>query len=199
MMNTRWNGAVIRMNLGHISYGVCAAALAAVAVGAVFLASGDAARAEGRCPPGYYPVGGDRASDCAPIPGAQNGAEMATTASRHRDLVGRIPTAPSSGGSGETVPPATTSQQAPCPSDKPMPAHSVSARARAIATAASAWIFRTATTPLPLPGRTKARWTPARRNGSPGRRPRPPARESTIAVARSSKPARAFPGRGAAA
>lgn len=61
------------MNLGHISYGVCAAALAAVAVGAVFLASGDAARAEGRCPPGYYPVGGDRASDCAPIPGAQNG------------------------------------------------------------------------------------------------------------------------------
>ncbi len=60
------------MRLERICYGACAAALAAVAVTVVIFAPGEAARAEGRCPPGYYPVGGDRASDCAPIPGAQN-------------------------------------------------------------------------------------------------------------------------------
>ena len=49
-MNTEWNGAVIRMKLGRISYGVGAVALAAVSVAAVFLASSDAVRAEGRRP-----------------------------------------------------------------------------------------------------------------------------------------------------
>lgn len=34
----------------------------------------ESARAEGNCPPGFYPIGGQGVQGCAPIPGANGGA-----------------------------------------------------------------------------------------------------------------------------
>ncbi|HIE5097089.1 DUF4189 domain-containing protein [Stenotrophomonas maltophilia] len=54
------------------------AALIVLAIGACWgIAS---ARAEGNCPPGFYPIGGQGVQGCAPIPGAASGGVAAPVA-----------------------------------------------------------------------------------------------------------------------
>lgn len=48
-----------------------------VALAFLLILVGFSAFAEGRCPPGQYPIGDDRAPGCAPIPGAGGGADAA--------------------------------------------------------------------------------------------------------------------------
>jgi len=57
----------------------------------VLLVDAPVARAEGRCPPGQYPVGGQGAGGCAPIPGANRApAAPAAPAYRWEDRWGAI-------------------------------------------------------------------------------------------------------------
>lgn len=44
----------------------------------------DSALAEGNCPPGFYPIGGQGVQGCAPIPGANAGATERAGASKPR-------------------------------------------------------------------------------------------------------------------
>lgn len=64
----------------------------------LFLVDAPSASAEGRCPPGQYPIGGQGVGGCAPIPGGDSGAN-ATTAPRPTGrwlkTWGAIATAPS--------------------------------------------------------------------------------------------------------
>ena len=63
------------------------------------------ASAEGRCPPGQYPVGGQGAGGCAPIPSSNGSAEQSgpVTIGRWIKTWGAIATAPSSGDMGASV------------------------------------------------------------------------------------------------
>lgn len=64
------------------------AALMVMMVGAAAWSSG--ANAEGRCPPGQYPVGGQGVGGCAPIPGAGSGNQQPATQMQTRQYERRF-------------------------------------------------------------------------------------------------------------
>lgn len=59
-----------------------------------------AAKAEGRCPPGQYPVGGQGMLGCAPIPGAAEAPRPPTPTGKWLLTWGAIFTSPSTGATG---------------------------------------------------------------------------------------------------
>lgn len=62
------------------------------------------ALAEGRCPPGQYPVGGQGVGGCAPIPGGEGGAQAAPRPTgRWIKTWGAISVSPASGAVGVSV------------------------------------------------------------------------------------------------
>lgn len=63
------------------------------------LALHEVARAEGGCPPGFYPIGGQGVQGCAPIPSAGVGAEGPRATGRWQETWGAIALA-SNGASG---------------------------------------------------------------------------------------------------
>lgn len=69
------------------------------------LSSATVAYAEGRCPPGQYPVGGQGVGGCAPIPSSNGSAGQSgpVTIGRWIKTWGAIATAPSSGDMGASV------------------------------------------------------------------------------------------------
>lgn len=69
------------------------------------LAGGNVALAEGRCPPGQYPIGDSRAPGCAPIPAGGNAGQSSGPVATGKWLLtwGAVSTSGSTGDAGASV------------------------------------------------------------------------------------------------
>ena len=69
------------------------------------LVDGNSAGAEGRCPPGQYPIGDSRAPGCAPIPGGGTGGQDSGPVATGKWLLtwGAVSTSGSTGDAGASV------------------------------------------------------------------------------------------------
>nr|WP_080376630.1 DUF4189 domain-containing protein [Stenotrophomonas pavanii] len=74
----------------------------AASLAIVLALTSDLAWAEGRCPPGQYPIGGQGAGGCAPIPAGGSGAESPRPTGRWIKTWGAIALSPS-GASGAST------------------------------------------------------------------------------------------------